>query len=37
MVYATSLRVPRAQETLAEDITQTVFSGLAAAPENLKS
>ena len=25
MVYATALRVARGQETLAEDITQTVF------------
>jgi RNA polymerase sigma factor (sigma-70 family) len=36
MVYATALRVSRGQETLAEDITQTVFSRLAAAPEKVK-
>ena len=36
MVYATALRVARGQETLAEDITQTVFSRLAAAPEKVK-
>jgi RNA polymerase sigma factor (sigma-70 family) len=36
MVYATALRIARGQETLAEDITQTVFSRLAAAPEKVK-
>lgn len=36
MVYATALRVARGEETLAEDITQTVFSRLAAAPEKVK-
>jgi RNA polymerase sigma factor (sigma-70 family) len=36
MVYATALRVARGQETLAEDVTQTVFSRLAAAPEKVK-
>jgi RNA polymerase sigma factor (sigma-70 family) len=36
MVYATALRVSRGRETLAEDITQTVFSRLAAAPEKVK-
>jgi RNA polymerase sigma factor (sigma-70 family) len=36
MVYATALRVARGQEALAEDITQTVFSRLAAAPEKVK-
>jgi RNA polymerase sigma factor (sigma-70 family) len=36
MVYATALRVARGEEALAEDITQTVFSRLAAAPEKVK-
>ena len=36
MVYATALRVARGQETLAEDVTQTVFSRLAVAPEKVK-
>jgi RNA polymerase sigma factor (sigma-70 family) len=36
MVYATALRVARGEEALAEDITQTVFSRLATAPEKVK-
>ncbi|MES2470035.1 MAG: sigma-70 family RNA polymerase sigma factor [Verrucomicrobiota bacterium] len=36
MVYATALRIARGQDALAEDITQTVFSRLAAAPEKVK-
>lgn len=36
MVYSTALRVAHGQETLAEDITQTVFTRLAAAPEKIK-
>jgi RNA polymerase sigma factor (sigma-70 family) len=35
MVYATALRVSRGREALAEDITQAVFSRLAAAPEKV--
>ncbi|RYD26448.1 MAG: sigma-70 family RNA polymerase sigma factor, partial [Verrucomicrobiaceae bacterium] len=36
MVHATALRVARGQEALAEDVTQTVFSHLATAPEKVR-
>ena len=35
MVYATALRIARGQDALVEDITQTVFARLAAAPEKV--